>query len=139
MNTKELFQMAAIFTAGILISLIAVYLIGYTIAIAMPTGFLAFFGSLSLFLWDLLIVNFLGVGIIAFMSAFVIFRTIKQPRMLHGILAILGILCGAYIVVPLLYDIPLYLPINRSWWGYGFEICVLLAFITAWFLAKRRA
>ena len=139
MNTKDLLQKTAFFTFGIIVSFIAVYLLGYTTAIAMPTGFLAFFGSYSIFVWDLFVVNFLGIGIIAFLFAFLVFRAIKQPKIMHGLVAALGILFGAYIIIPLLYDIPLYYSFVRSWWGYGFEICISLAFVSAWFLTKRRA
>ena len=139
MNAKVFLQKTAFFVTGIFVSLISVYLIGYTTAIAMPTSFLTFFGSFSIFVWDLFVVNFLGIGIIAFLFAFVVFRTLKQPKIVHGLVSALGILFGAYVVVPLLFGIPLYYSFIRSWWGYGFELCVLLAFVSAWFLSGRRA
>lgn len=139
MKAGDFFQSTALFCLGILVSFIAVYLFGYTTALAMPVGFLAFFGSLSLFVWDLVAVNFLGIGLIAFVAAWLIFRTVKRPRPLHGLVTILGILFGAYIAVPLLHGLPLHFSVLRPWSGYGFEICILLAFLAAWSLSGRRA
>ncbi len=139
MSNKDFLQAAAAFTAGIIVSIIAVYLLGYTNAIAIPTGFLEFFGTSSLFVWNLFIVNILGIGIIAFLLALFVFRAAKKHVLMHVLAAISGIFVGVHIIVPLLHDLPILISFARPWWAFGFELSVALAFLAAWLIAGRRA
>jgi hypothetical protein len=57
------------FGSGALVILIAPYLIGYTSAIAIPASLMDFFRgtsiTLGMYTWEILIVQFLGAGILA--------------------------------------------------------------------------
>lgn len=138
MSTRDFLQASAAFTAGIIVSIIAVYPLGFTNAIAIPARFLGFFGTASLFVWNLFVVNFLGIGIIAFLLALFVFRADKMHGIMHGLAALTGIFVGAYFIVPSLHGMPVHISFARPWWAYGFELSIALAFLAAWPIAVRR-
>jgi hypothetical protein len=138
MSAKDFVRTTAAFTAGIIVSIIAVYPLGYTNAIAIPAGFLEFFGVSSLFVWNLFVVNFIGIGIIAFLLALFVFRAAKNNRVMHGLAALSGIFVGAYVIVPWLHGMPVHFPFTRPWSAYGFELSIALAFLAAWLVTGRR-
>ncbi len=64
---------------GVIVFQIAIYFIGYTVAIALPSSLSNWAAehsatTLVIFVWDLLAVQFLGVGVLAALSTYVLLK-----------------------------------------------------------------
>lgn len=64
---------------GVAVFMAATYSIGFTAAIAMPKGLVEWalqnsLAALIIFLWDLIIVNLLGIGLLSFAAVFLLVK-----------------------------------------------------------------
>ncbi len=64
---------------GVAVFMVATYAIGFTAAIAMPKGLAEWalqnsLAALVLFLWDLVIVNLFGIGLLSFAAVFILVK-----------------------------------------------------------------
>ena len=76
---------------GALITLIGVYLIGYTAALTMPKWF-----SPYILVWEILVVQFLGVGIIAAIVSFILIKVLRfNPNLVLTVLFLSVAVLGA--------------------------------------------
>ncbi|BAO45292.1 hypothetical protein [Thiolapillus brandeum] len=91
--------------AGSMVALISSWLLGYTAAIPMPTAWLDWFnGSLGgyagLVAWEMLVVQFPGVGLLAACIAFLVVRYVALPWWQACLFIIAGELGTVFLLSP---------------------------------------
>ena len=127
---------------GLLVTAISIKTIGITAAISTPTDLAPWFQAnamteLGVLLWDTFIVFGLGIGLLAFASLLATYR-FMLPATLGSVLAFfVGVLTMAYLVVPMLNEVPSTLFIARPWYSFGFELAVLLSAFAAYLISRR--
>lgn len=113
--------------------------LGFSAAIAAPSAYLAWFkayGGLQLgrMLWDLVVVGGLGLGLPAFVAALAAFR-LGAARVTDWLLFTLAALLFILFFLPWLQEGTRFgkalASVARPWWGYGVELSLLLATLTA--------
>ena len=127
---------------GLLVTAISIKTIGITAAISTPTDLAPWFQAnamteLGALLWDTVIVFGLGIGLLAFASLLATYR-FMLPATLGSVLAFfVGVLTMAYLVVPMVNEVPSTLFIARPWYSFGFELAVLLSAFAAYLISRR--
>lgn len=119
----------------------AVPLLGYSMAIAAPAGFLDWVGGttspvLAAFTWDLFAVSGPTVGLIVFLSALALRWIYRRPGGASVLLLGLGALLTLYLLVPLAFGGPIVRPL--PWWTRAAEASILLASLAAYPLLRRK-
>jgi hypothetical protein len=117
-------------------------LIGYTMAIAAPSGLLRWLtdavnSEFAGFSWDVVVVFGPTVGLLVFLAALAV-RLICRTRPGSAALLLLGAgaLVALYLLVPLAYAEPFMRPL--PWWASAAEASILIACIAAFPLLRRR-
>jgi len=127
---------------GLLVTAISIKTIGITAAISTPPDFAPWFQAnamtkLGALLWDTVIVFGLGIGLLAFASLLATYR-FMLPATLGSVLAFfVGVLTMAYLVVPMINEVPSTLLIARPWYSFGFELAVLISAFAAYLISRR--
>jgi hypothetical protein len=127
---------------GLLVTALSIKTIGITAAISTPPDFASWFQAnamteLGVLLWDTFIVFGLGIGLLAFASLLATYR-FMLPATLGSVLAFfVGVLTMAYLVVPMLNEVPSTLFIARPWYSFGFELAVLISAFAAYLISTR--
>ena len=127
---------------GLLVTALSIKTIGITAAISTPTDFAPWFQAnamteLGVLLWDTVIVFGLGIGLLAFASLVTTYR-FMLPATLGSVLAFfVGVLTMAYLVVPMINEVPSTLLIARPWYSFGFELAVLISAFAAYLISTR--
>ena len=127
---------------GLLVTAISIKTIGITAAISTPPDFAPWFQAnamteLGALLWETVIVFGLGIGLLAFASLVATYR-FMLPATLGSVLAFfVGVLTMAYLVVPMVNEVPSTLFIARPWYSFGFELAVLLSAFAAYLISTR--
>lgn len=70
-------QVISVVLAGFVSAFLGVLFTGYTAAITIPNGLVDFFTGWRMFLWDALVVQFLGYGITVLLLTFLVTKLIK--------------------------------------------------------------
>ena len=131
--------------AGVAVGSVAPTTIGFTAAIAAPLGYFTWFkayGMLPLgsFLWDLVVVGGLGLGLLAFLAGLLVFRSgTAGQRWANGAGFVAATLLAGELLHPLLEGYPSndLRPWSRTWSSYGVELALLAATLAAMALAQR--
>ena len=126
---------------GVVVGVAALYSLGFTAAIASPAGLFDWFKSknlldLGLGLWHLVVVYGLGIGLPVFLVLFSAFRTFAKPAVSSALLFVLGVLLTVHVFYPLAYGSSLSAAFTRPWWGYGFELSLVVATGAALFVTR---
>lgn len=128
--------------AGIALAFLFTWTLGFTLAIAAPADFFAGGESLvpfRLFLWELLVVNGLGVGLIAVVVAALASWAMPVAALRICATAAAVAWAVAHFVVPVLHGGTVVSPFGRYWWGYGFETMLLLGLVfVPWLIGRIR-
>ena len=140
--TSRATAIAAAAVAGVMVGLAAVPLLGYALAVVLPQSFIGPFRGagalgLGLFLWDLIIYFVPGPGFLALGALLLLFRYTRQSRVLVVASFMASVLVAMYVLVPALYGQALGPALNRPWYGYSFEVMLLVAALLATALSKR--
>ena len=127
--------------AGFLVAIASIQILGITAAVPIPSGFFAWFrelGSLEtgIFVSELVLICS-TVGLVSFIVLSIIYRFIFPASRLSVFSFLIGVFLTVYIGVPMFYGIPMSTSFARHWWGYGFEITIVLASVAAYLLARR--
>jgi hypothetical protein len=127
---------------GLLVTALSIKTIGITAAISTPPDFAPWFQAnamteLGALLWDTVIVFGLGIGLLAFASLLATYR-FMLPATLGSVLAFfVGVLTMAYLVVPMVNEVPSTLFIARPWYSFGLELAVLISAFAAYLISGR--
>lgn len=126
---------------GVALAFAFVWTLGFTLAIAAPGNFLGEAASTDLFrlfVWDVFVVNGLGVGVIAIAVAVLLSWIDRWAAFRICFVAAPVTWVVAHFVVPVVHASPPASPFTRPWWGYGFEIMLALGLvIVPWLIARR--
>ena len=142
MNLTSVRSFLVFLAIGLLVAVISIKTIGMTAALSTPTDLAPWFQAnamteLGALLWDTVIVFGLGIGLLAFASLVTTYR-FMLPATLGSVLAFfVGVLTMAYLVVPMINEVPSTLLIARPWYSFGFELAVLLSAFAAYLISTR--
>lgn len=141
MRSTTFKQNALYLAIGTAVAFVAIFILGYTSAIAAPTELLDWFKSknapeLGSFLWDFTVVFGLAIGLPVFLALLISFRFFAKPRLGFVLSFLVGALLITYIVVPLAYDTPLSMALSRPWWGYGLELSLISSAVFALLITR---
>jgi len=135
MSARSRFAVPTAVVLGIGAVFAATPLIGYTMAIVMPSGLMLWLNDIfgkatAVFLWDLFVVMGPTIGLLVFLAA-VVARLLVHGRPGAGALFSLGggAMLALYLLVPLAYGDPIIRPLPL--WASAAEISVLLACLAA--------
>ena len=127
--------------AGFLVAVASVQIMGIVLAVAIPSGFHAWFRELGsietgIFITELALIC-CTVGLLSFAVLSAIYRFIFPASGMSCFAFLIGVSLTVYIGIPMFYGIPVSTPFARQWWGYGFEIAIVAASVAAYLLAGR--
>ena len=142
MNLTSVRSFLVFLAIGLLVAALSIKTIGITAAISTPTDLAPWFQAnamteLGVLLWESVIVFGLGIGLLAFVSLLATYR-FMLPATLGSVLAFfVGVLTMAYLVVPMVNEVPSTLFIARPWYSFGFELAVLISAFAAYLISTR--
>lgn len=127
---------------GVAAVLAAVPLIGYSMAVVAPAGFLdplkdSTSAKFASFIWDLLAVFGPTVGLLVFVGALAIRWIYGRPGGLASVSLAGGALLALYALVPFVYSEPQVRPL--PWWASAAEASIIVACLAAHTLFRRRS
>ncbi|MGL6162376.1 hypothetical protein [Microbulbifer sp.] len=93
---------------GLVSALLGVLFTGYSAAIAIPSGLVDFFTGWRMFLWDTLVVQFLGYGVTILLLTFLVTMLLKLNPWITAALAVLA--CEASLAIAYPTSFSLYMP-----------------------------
>jgi hypothetical protein len=143
MFNKIVWPFSVSLIAGFIVAIASVQLLGIVAAIAIPKGFHDWFRDLGsieagIFVSELVLL-LSTVGLLSFAVLSVVYRFMFPASRLSFFSFLIGVFLTAYIAIPTFYDIPLSAPFVRRWWGYSFEISIVIASVAAYLFARRLA
>lgn len=129
---------------ALLTAFACVPLMGFSAAIPAPAALFPWARSLGILelavlLWGTLVVGAIGFGAPALISLAILLRTFQERRVLLAVTFSVGLLLGLYVVVPLTYFEPLYLPSFKQWWSLGKEVALGIVLVGAILSVRRHA
>ena len=141
MFNKLVWQFSISLLAGFVVAAASIKILGITAAVAIPSEFFAWFrelGSLEtgIFVSELALICS-TVGLLSFAVLSGVYRFILPFTRFSFVSFLIGVFLTVYIGVPVFYDIPFTQPFTRHWWGYSFEIAIIIASVAAYLIAKR--
>ena len=141
MFNKIVWPFSMSLVAGFIVAIASVQILGIVAAVAIPSGFYAWFrelGSLEagIFISELVLI-FSTVGVLSFAVLSVVYRCGFPASRLSFFSFLIGVFLTVYIVIPMFYGYPMSARFVRHWWGYGFEISIVIASIAAYLFARR--
>ena len=142
MNLTSVRSFLVFLAIGLLVAALSIKTIGMTAALSTPTDLAPWFQAnamteLGVLLWETVIVFGLGIGLLAFASLLATYR-FMLPATLGSVLAFFfGFLTMAYLVVPMVNEVPSTLFIARPWYSFGFELAVLISAFAAYLISRR--
>ncbi len=101
-------QVISAVLVGLVSALFGAFLTGYSAAITIPGGLVEFFTGWRMFLWDILVVQFLGYGITILLLTFLVTILLKLNPWITAALAI--IVCEAALAIAYPSSFSLYIP-----------------------------
>ena len=139
---RKIVTFASLTLAGLLLAFAVVPLVGRAAAIAWPAAYAAWVGAsdvpeLWLLLWSIAVDGLLGFGVAFALVGLVALKFSGTSRGMTLSVLALGFLAGAYLLVPAYFGqftLVTSSLVGRSWWGYGFEIALVLSTVAAAFL-----
>jgi len=127
--------------AGVVVAFASAQILGIILAVAIPSEFYTWFRELGsietgIFIAELALICS-TVGLLSFAVLSAVYRFIFPASGLSCLAFIIGVFLTVYIGMPLFYGIPVSTPFARQWWGYGFEIAIVVASVAAYLFAGR--
>ncbi len=134
---RKIVTLASFTLAGVLLAFAVAPLVGRAAAIAWPTAYAEWarasdFPELWLLLWSIAVDGLLGFGIAFAVVGLIALKFSMSSRWMTLSMLALGFLAGVYPLVPAYFgQLTLVTSslVGRSWWGYGFEIALVLSVV----------
>jgi hypothetical protein len=134
---RKIVTLASFTLAGVLLAFAVVPLVGRAAAIAWPPAYAEWvrasdFPELWLLLWSVAVDGLIGFGIAFAVVGLIALKFSVSSRWATLSVLALGFLSGVYFLVPAYFGqltLVTSALAGRSWWGYGFEIAMVLSVV----------